>query len=98
MTIQTDNYTVKVNEAGFRYSFYKPDHTVIADTQATAGVCFGPAGGGSAVYSAATSRYNGFSSDVRQPDRTKRNHQLSTLTVTAGGRKSIHEERKEWND
>ena len=44
VTIQKENYTVEVALDGFRYGFYKPDGTVIADKHAQSGICFGAAG------------------------------------------------------
>ncbi len=43
--IQKDNYTLDIELEGFRYGFYKPDGTVIADKNQESGICFGLAGG-----------------------------------------------------
>ena len=62
VTIQTDNYTVKVDKNGFRYGFYRPDGSVIADMHNESGICFGPVGTDPAP--AKNSVYEGLSSSA----------------------------------
>lgn len=63
VTIQTSNYVVKVEKAGFRYGFYKPDGTTaIAAPHSESGLCFGPAG--ETPYNAKESTYLGMNQNV----------------------------------
>ena len=45
VVIKEANYEVHIQLDGFRYGFYRPDGTVIAEPHDVSGISFGPAGG-----------------------------------------------------
>lgn len=79
VTISTQNYTVKVQKNGFRYGFYQPDGTVIADMHGESGICFGETGG--EVYKAASAVYTGLSGDAARFEITNTNGDVADVAI-----------------
>ncbi|WP_312641241.1 hypothetical protein, partial [Hydrogenoanaerobacterium sp.] len=71
VTIATQNYTVRVAKNGFRYGFYRPDGSAIADMHPVSGIRFGKAGG--TLYDAKGSTYIGLTGDIASFEVTNTN-------------------------
>ena len=83
ITISTTNYKMKIEKAGFRYSFEKPDGTPIIAAHETSGLRFGAAG--SEPSDVVSTEYSGEVNGVHTFRVKNANNMEADVTVTPSG-------------